>query len=299
MPRRSPLTSVTPALSIATSVPVPMAMPTSACASAGASLMPSPAIATLRPSACRRLTCSALSSGSTSADRLVDAELRARRLRRCCCESPVSITMRTPERLSAAIASGVLSLIGSATAAMPRARAVDGEEHDRLRLRAPGFRARFPALRIDAALAAESRGCRRATCLPADVGLHAQAVDRLEIRDRPQARGRAPSRPSTIAMRDRVLGRAAPRPRPARALRLRRCPRRRNRSARAGRASACRSCPPPAYRCRACARSPRRCGTGCRRSAPCPIATVIEIGVARPTAQGQAMISTATALSSA
>ncbi len=67
MPRRSPLTSVTPALSIATSVPVPMAMPTSACASAGASLMPSPAIATLRPSACSRLTWSALSSGSTSA----------------------------------------------------------------------------------------------------------------------------------------------------------------------------------------------------------------------------------------
>ena len=34
-------------------------------------------------------------------------------------------------------------------------------------------------------------------------------------------------------------------------------------------------------------------------SAPWPIATVIEIGVARPSAQGQAMISTATALTSA
>ena len=31
MPRRSPFTSVTPALSMATSVPVPIAMPTSAC----------------------------------------------------------------------------------------------------------------------------------------------------------------------------------------------------------------------------------------------------------------------------
>ncbi len=49
--RRSPLTRVTPALSMATSVPVPMAMPTSAAARAGASLMPSPAIATRRPSA--------------------------------------------------------------------------------------------------------------------------------------------------------------------------------------------------------------------------------------------------------
>ncbi len=38
-----------PALSIATSVPVPIAMPTSADASAGASLTPSPAIATTRP----------------------------------------------------------------------------------------------------------------------------------------------------------------------------------------------------------------------------------------------------------
>ena len=46
---QSPLTSVTAALSIATSVPVPMAIPTSAAARAGASLMPSPAMATRRP----------------------------------------------------------------------------------------------------------------------------------------------------------------------------------------------------------------------------------------------------------
>ena len=41
-PRTSPEMSVRSAASMATSVPVPMAMPTSACASAGASLMPSP-----------------------------------------------------------------------------------------------------------------------------------------------------------------------------------------------------------------------------------------------------------------
>ncbi len=46
--------SVTPADSIATSVPVPMATPTSAEASAGASLTPSPTIATALPSAWRR-----------------------------------------------------------------------------------------------------------------------------------------------------------------------------------------------------------------------------------------------------
>src|SRR5262245_41028815 len=46
MPRRSPLTRVIPALCIATSVPLPMAIPTSAWARAGASFTPSPAIAT-------------------------------------------------------------------------------------------------------------------------------------------------------------------------------------------------------------------------------------------------------------
>jgi hypothetical protein len=54
IPRRSPLTSVIAALSMATSVPVPMAMPTVASASAGASLMPSPAMATEWPS---RFSC--------------------------------------------------------------------------------------------------------------------------------------------------------------------------------------------------------------------------------------------------
>jgi len=49
MPSRSPFTSVTLALSSATSAPVPIAMPTSARASAGASFTPSPAMATTRP----------------------------------------------------------------------------------------------------------------------------------------------------------------------------------------------------------------------------------------------------------
>jgi hypothetical protein len=59
IPRRSPRTRVTPALCMATSVPVPMAIPTWAWASAGASLTPSPAIATMCPSACSRRTTSA------------------------------------------------------------------------------------------------------------------------------------------------------------------------------------------------------------------------------------------------
>ena len=59
--------SVMSLASMATSVPVPMAMPTSAWASAGASLMPSPTMATLRPSCCSSAISAAFCSGSTSA----------------------------------------------------------------------------------------------------------------------------------------------------------------------------------------------------------------------------------------
>ena len=52
---------------MATSVPVPMAMPRSACASAAASFTPSPTMATTWPSACSVRTASTLSAGSTSA----------------------------------------------------------------------------------------------------------------------------------------------------------------------------------------------------------------------------------------
>ena len=45
----SPWRRVMPADAIATSVPVAIAIPISACASAGASLTPSPAIATMFP----------------------------------------------------------------------------------------------------------------------------------------------------------------------------------------------------------------------------------------------------------
>lgn len=56
------------AASIATSVPVPMAMPTSARARAGESLMPSPTMATSRPRSCSSWTLATLCDGSTSAN---------------------------------------------------------------------------------------------------------------------------------------------------------------------------------------------------------------------------------------
>src|SRR5258708_2574807 len=55
------------AVSMATPVPAPIAMPRSACARAGASFTPSPTIAVNSPSACNSCTSLALSAGSTSA----------------------------------------------------------------------------------------------------------------------------------------------------------------------------------------------------------------------------------------
>src|ERR1700756_1187161 len=53
--------------SLAAEVPVFIATPTSACASAGASLVPSPVIATSRPPSCSFLMSAILSSGVASA----------------------------------------------------------------------------------------------------------------------------------------------------------------------------------------------------------------------------------------
>ena len=55
------------ALSIAISVPLPIAIPTSAWASAGESFTPSPTITTFLPCSCKSLTFLYLSSGETSA----------------------------------------------------------------------------------------------------------------------------------------------------------------------------------------------------------------------------------------
>ena len=61
--------------SLAACVPVFMATPTSACASAGASLVPSPVIATSLPSACSRLIRAILSFGVACGEEVVDAGL--------------------------------------------------------------------------------------------------------------------------------------------------------------------------------------------------------------------------------
>ena len=127
---------MTCALSIAMSVPVPMAMPTSARASAGASLMPSPAIATRRPCACRRAIDIRFVLRLHFGDDFVDRQSCSRRPAAVAALSPVSMTRRRPSALSAASAAGVVSLIGSPTAMAPGQLAVDAQEDHGAALRA-------------------------------------------------------------------------------------------------------------------------------------------------------------------
>ena len=63
-------------------VPAFIAMPTSACASAGASLVPSPIIATSLPCACSSRIRRSLVSGVASATKVVDPGFAARSPRR-------------------------------------------------------------------------------------------------------------------------------------------------------------------------------------------------------------------------
>ena len=117
----SPRISVIPAALIATSVPVAIAMPMSAEASAGASLIPSPTMATtfpLRNSAIFR----ALSAGSSPANA---SSTPTRRATACAAPSlsPVSITVRTPSRRKPATAAAAPGFGSSPNATTPNRRA--------------------------------------------------------------------------------------------------------------------------------------------------------------------------------
>ena len=167
MPRRSPLTSVTPALSIATSVPVPMAMPTSACASAGASLMPSPAIATMRPSCWSFLTTSRLPLGQHLRLHLVDARASRHRLGR---RPAVAGQHHDPQALFVQLADRLggrrLDRIGDAE--QPGEPAVDRDEHHRLPFLAQLFRRSSKGADGDARAPPAAPGCRARRARPSD-----------------------------------------------------------------------------------------------------------------------------------
>ena len=87
--------------SLAAAVPVFMATPTSACASAGASLVPSPVIATRRPPSCSLRISAILSSGVASA-RWSSTPASAAMARAVRGLSPVIMTVRMPIARSSA-----------------------------------------------------------------------------------------------------------------------------------------------------------------------------------------------------
>ena len=182
--RRSPRTRVRSDASIAASVPVPMASPRSAWASAAASLTPSPTMATTLPSACSRLTTSTLSAGSTSAI-TSSMPTSAATVRATASLSPVSSTGVEPE------------------GAQPRDRLgagrLDRVGHDqhRARLAVPADRdggtARRPAPAPARRSSSAGRCCDHSAQqlrpadqhrVPVDDALHAEPLDVGEVLDR-------------------------------------------------------------------------------------------------------------------
>ena len=106
----------TSAASMAMSVPAaPMAKPISACASAGASLMPSPVMAVTPYWLCRAKMACSLSSGS-KLPRASSMPAWAATALAVAWLSPVSMTVRTPKSCSCASAVCELALMRSATA---------------------------------------------------------------------------------------------------------------------------------------------------------------------------------------
>ena len=288
------------AASMATSVPVPMARPTSAAASAGASLIPSPTIATVRPSACRRRTSPAFCSGSTSASTRLDADLARRSRRRSGALSPVSMTTSSAQAAqSAPIGGGRVLLDGVGDGEGPGRLAVDGGEHRGLALPRPAGRGRIQGAGADSG-GGQQPGAADQDRAAVDGGLHALAGDRLEAGGGRDGQARAPRAPATIAaasgcsLSDSAAATSASSSssshRPAGRT-----------SVRTGRARGDRAGLVQHHRVQLAARSPAPppTGPGSRLGRPCRYRPWIASGVARPSAHGQAMISTAIAATSA
>ncbi|MCY1516922.1 hypothetical protein D9M68_515810 [compost metagenome] len=107
--------------SFAACVPLPMATATSACASAGASLVPSPVIATRRPSAWYLRMSASLSSGVASA-RKSSTPASAAMAAAVSLLSPVIITVLMPMRRSSAKRSLMPVLTMSLSSTTPSTR---------------------------------------------------------------------------------------------------------------------------------------------------------------------------------
>ncbi len=285
--RRSPRTRVRSPASIAASVPVPMASPRSAVARAAASLTPSPTMATVRPSPCSRRTTSTLSSGSTSAitSSMPTARATASATVRL---SPVSSTGVSPRARSSRTASALVSLAASATARTPRARPSQ-----------PTVTAVRPSCSARRRASANSSG--------------SASYNRPTATSRPSTRPRTP-RPGTFS-KCSAPGSAPVRfSAPAAIARATGCSEACSRAP-ASRSTSCSSSPSAAYTSWRVIRplvtvpvlssttvSTRRVDSSTSGPlirmpswAPRPVPTISAVGVARPSAQGQAMIRTATA----
>ena len=269
-----------------------MAMPTSAAASAGASLTPSPAMATTRPSPAQLLDHGALLVGQHLGLDLVDAELPRDGLRGGAVVAGQHDDADAFGRAAPSSASGVVALTGSAMAMTPASLpSMRDEDRGRAVAAQPLGLARR-ARRVDAELGQELRVAEHDAC------------GRRPCRSRPC---RSASRsPRTVRERELAL-RARPR-------RWRRPADARSRARRWRQAAAPRSRRSPAPATIATTfglpsvsvpvLSTTSVSTFSMRSsasaflistpacAPRPTPTMIDIGVARPSAQGQAMIST-------
>ena len=259
MPVRSPLSSVTPALSIATSVPVPMAMPTSAAASAGASLTPSPAMATTRPSALQRCDDRALLIGQHLGLDLVDAEPPRHRLRR----RPV-VAGQHDDADALGLAAPRAPPASSPSPdrrwrATPATLAVDGDE-DRGRAVARAGRSACARKRsdVDAELA-RNFALPSATRLPSTVPSAPLPVGESKSVHLRESRCRAPCAARTIAAASGCsLARSTLAASRSTSVSVESRRRQRSRSPPACLRSACRSCRPPACRPSPCAPALRR-----------------------------------------
>ena len=192
--------------SIATSVPVPIAIPRSACASAGASLTPSPTIATMRPSACRRVTTSRLAGGQHLGDDVVDADARRDGVgRRRVVAGQQDRAQPELAQLLHRLARARLDPVGDDEQRLRRAVPAGGDRGAPLGL---GRRARALELgrqRERRVGAGQQRGAPGDDRAPGDRALHAEAGAAGEVLDLGR-RGLQPPRGRRDRAPDRVLG---------------------------------------------------------------------------------------------
>ena len=276
------------------SVPVPIAIPTSAWASAGASLMPSPTIATRRPCVLEPLDLGRLvlrAAPRRARGRCPPGRRSPRRSAGC---------RRSPSRPRARAACSSRDRLGRLGLDRVGDRdhsgglAVDGHVDGRLALLLESFGVRREAAtRRSRAPACDGR-CRPPRARPSTVAVTPwpdRGLEVLDGADRSMPRSRACrtiASPSGCSERDSAAAASASR-RSASAVQRARRP-----SPPARPASACpvlSSTTVSSLRAVSSASAPR---TRMPISAPRPVPTMIAVGVASPSAQGQAMISTAT-----